>query len=392
MKTVIKIFAGLLILGSILIAGFRSYKAVNDRKNEALVKKETVFTPVVQVHKIGKETITVTIPVTAEVCALHEVDIVPKVTGRLERLRLPDDTLLEESVSVKKGERIAVIEHSALKAAVNYAKAAIEVAKASLARAEVNREDAAREMKRWEDLYAKDAASEDNRDKAITAYKRALADAALCKSQIAQAESALQQSEVNLEEAMIDAPLSGVVSVKYVDEGSMVGPQTPLVKIVQLDTVKIIGRISERHIAEIVPGETKVRIFTDAYPDEAFEGTVFRLGVDADPLTRTLDVETRIANPGLKLKPGMFARMMIDVKESRDVTVVPDSALIRREGRIFVYKIVDSKARLNPIVPGLSEGNLYEVREGLNPGDMVVVRGYNMLKDGMLVQAKEEEL
>jgi RND family efflux transporter MFP subunit len=391
MNTIIKIFAGLLILGLILV-GFHSYKTLNEKKNEALVENETPIVPVVQVYKIGKDTITLTIPITAEVRAMNEVDIIPKVTGRLEHLRLPDGTLLEEGVSVTKGEQIALIEHSALKAAVNQARAALEVAKASLERAEVNKEDADREMKQWENLFAKGAASEDNRDKAITAYKRSVADVALCERQIDQAQAVLEQSEVNLAEATIAAPLPGVVSVKYVDEGSMVGPQTPLVKIVQIDTVKIIGRISERHIAEIAPGETRVRIVMDAYPDEEFVGTVFRLGVDTDPLTRTLDVETRVSNPGLRLKPGMFARMMIDVKEKKDATVVPDSALIRKENKVFVYKIVDSKALLNPVVTGLSEGNLYEVSEGLIPGEVVVVRGANMLKDGMQVQTKEEEL
>jgi RND family efflux transporter MFP subunit len=391
MKTVIKILTVFIITGFILIVGFRSYKAVNDRKNKALVKNEVSATPVVQVHKIAKGTITTTIPVTAEVRAMHEVNIVPKVTGRLERLRLPDDTLLEEGVSVTKGQEIAVIEHGALNAAVNHAQAAIEVAKASLARSEVNQEDAAREMKRWENLYAKDAASEDSRDKAITAYKRALADVALCKSQIAQAEAALQQSNVNLDEAVIDAPISGVVSVKYMDEGSMVGPGIPLVRIVQIDTVKVVGSVSERHVASIVPSRTPVRLVSDALPGAEIKGVVFMIGVEADPLTRTVNLETRIPNPEGKLKPGMFVRMMVDVVTRENTTVIPDTALVRQGDQAFVYVVKESRVERRQVILGIAEGDRHEVLEGLKPDETVAASGRNLLKDGDLVEVLKEE-
>jgi RND family efflux transporter MFP subunit len=274
---------------------------------------------------------------------------------------------------------------------VNHAQAAIEVAKASLARSEVNQEDAAREMKRWENLYAKDAASEDSRDKAITAYKRALADVALCKSQIAQAEAALQQSNVNLDEAVIDAPISGVVSVKYMDEGSMVGPGIPLVRIVQIDTVKVVGSVSERHVASIVPSRTPVRLVSDALPGAEIKGVVFMIGVEADPLTRTVNLETRIPNPEGKLKPGMFVRMMVDVVTRENTTVIPDTALVRQGDQAFVYVVKESRVERRQVILGIAEGDRHEVLEGLKPDETVAASGRNLLKDGDLVEVLKEE-
>ncbi|MBN1902571.1 efflux RND transporter periplasmic adaptor subunit [Candidatus Sumerlaeota bacterium] len=391
MKNIVRIFAVLLSAGVLLLGGFRTYEAVQAKKDKALAKNEIASTLRVQVHTIKKGTVNLTVPVTAQVHAMNEVDIISKVTGRLERLRLPDDTLLDEGVSVGKGQQIAIIDRAALKAAVNHTLAAIEVAKASLLRAEVGEEDAQREMKRWEALFAKGAASEDSRDKAITAYKRAVADVALCKSQIAQAESALEQAKVNLAEATIIAPISGVVSIKYVDEGSMVGPGIPLVRIVRIDTVKVIGSVSERYVASIVPSLTPVRLLSDALPGEEIKGKIFQIGVEADSVTRTVNLETRIPNPEAKLKPGMFVRMMVDIETHENVMIIPDAALVIRDGKPMAYAVRDSHVNILPLQLGLSEGDVHEALEGVQPGDKVVMRGQQLLKEGQQVEIAGED-
>jgi len=391
MKKAVKYFMIILVLALILWIGLKTIHAVQARRNLAANKKEEITLPKVAVRKIEKATLRKTVPITAEVKVLAEVDIVPKIMGILEKLRLPDGRLLEEGAIVEKGQIIAVIEHSGLEAAMNQARASLDVAKASLERAKVNLEDAESEKKRWEQLYARESASDQKREQAVLAYKRAQVEVSLSSSQIEQAQATLSQVEVNLKEATIMAPISGVVSRKYVDEGSMVGPGIPLVRIVQIDTVKVVGSISEIHVSSIVPNRTQVRLLTDALPGEEIKGTVFMIGVDADPLTRTVKLETRIPNPEGKLKSGMFVRMMVDVETRENVPVASDTALVRQGDQVFVYVVKESRVERRQLVLGIAEGARYEVREGLDPDDIVVVRGQQFIKDGDRVEVFKEE-
>jgi RND family efflux transporter MFP subunit len=391
MRKIIKFFMIILVLALILWIGFKTLQAVQARRKMAAARNEEITLPKVAVQKIEQATVRKTVPITSEVNALAEVDIVPKVMGILEKLRLPDARLLEEGATVEQGQIIAVIEHSALEAAANQARASLDVAKAALERAKVNLEDADSEKKRWEQLYARESASEQKREQAVLAYKRAQVEVSLSSSQIEQAQATLSQAEVNLKEATVTAPISGVVSRKYVDEGSMVGPGIPLVRIVQIDTVKVVGSISELHVASIVPSRTQVRLVTDALPGEEIRGTVFMIGVDADPLTRTVKLETRIPNPEGKLKSGMFVRMMVDLEIRENVPVAPDTALVRQGAHVFVYVVKESRVERRKVILGIAEGGRHEVLEGLKPGEAVMVRGQQLIKDGDQVEVFKEE-
>ena len=391
MRRHFKIFALVLFAILVIYGAFYTRRLVEMRKARASQKKDTSPPPKVYVHRIQKKTLERNEEITGNVKAFAEVNVVPKVTGRLERLRLPNGKLLEEGDEVKKGDVVAIIEHSALEAAVQQSRAAIEVAKASYERAKVNLEDSEREKKRWESVYEKGATSEQQRDQAVMAYKRSLADLSLCKSQIEQAQAALFQADVNLKEATIATPTSGTISQKFVDEGNMVGLGTPLVKISQIDTVKVVADVSERHLPFIVQGKTPARIVTDSLPNQEFTGTVFMVGVGLDAHTRTGQIEIRVPNPERRLRPGMFTRMNIVLERHKDVPVVPDAALIRRGEDIFAYVVNNSRIHSRRLVLGISEGDYHEVLEGLQPGDTVIVSGQRLLKENDMVETAEEE-
>jgi len=402
MRKLIKILALIFIACLVVYGAFYTKRLVEIRKARASLKKDTSPPPKVYVHRIQKRTLERIEEITGNVKAFAEVDVVPKVTGRLERLRLPDGRLIEEGDEVKKGDVIAIIEHSALEAAVQQARAAIDVARASYERAKVNLEDSEREKKRWESVYEKGATSEQQRDQAVFAYQRALADLALSKSQIEQAQAALFQATVNLKEATIAAPTSGTISQKFVDEGNMVGLGTPLVKISQIDTVKVVADVSERYLPFIEQGKTPVRIVTDSLPDQEFTGTVFIVRVNLDASTRTGQIEVRVPNPEHRLRPGMFTRINVVLERRKDVPAVPDAALIRRGEDIFAYVVnnpadpakapaIDGKVHSRRLVLGISEGEYHEVLDGLQPGDVVVVSGQRLLKENDVVETAEEE-
>jgi RND family efflux transporter MFP subunit len=325
---------------------------------------------------IGTAKIDETIPVTGSFEPLISVEIVPEVSGQLQQLQLANGTPVDVGVAVKEGEVIAVINHDIYLAQLAECQAALEADKVALA-------DAEREKKRMVALHEGGSATEQNKDKAITT-------ADLAAAQLKQAQAALDMAKVNVDKATIEAPVTGVVSKKYVDEGNMAGPSTPLVRIVQIDTLKVLGGVSERYLPKLVPGKTIVQIKTDAYPEDEFEGTVYRVGVAVDAVTRTGEVEIRVPNTDGKLKPGMFARMTIATSQRENAVVVPDSSLIRTGEETYVFVVNNGKTHRCKVKLGLSQGQFQEVLEGVSAGDMVVTHGQTQLKDGQIVEVVQE--
>jgi RND family efflux transporter MFP subunit len=344
----------------------------------------------VMAEPIGTSKISEAISITGTFESLASVEIVPEITGRLERLRLLDGTFIDVGTSVQTGEVIAVIEHSVLETAVRQAQAVLVTGQANLETARVTLVDAEREKKRMEGLLGSGAVPEQQYDAACTAYDRAKAGLELAKANIKQAEAALTTAEITLDKATIKAPITAVVSERYVDEGDMVGPTTTLIKIEDIKTLKVLGGVSERYLPRLVPASTAVHIETDAYPQDTFEGTVYRIGVAVDSVTRTAKVEIRVPNPDMRLKPGMFARMTIVLQERENVVVVPDSALIREQDRVYVFVANAGKAYRREVKLGLLHSEYYEVLEGLSPGELVITRGRRQIEDGQAVEVIQE--
>jgi membrane fusion protein (multidrug efflux system) len=329
----------------------------------------------VATHIIGTAKLDETIPVTGSFEPFVSVEIVPEVSGQLQQLQLANGTPVDVGVAVKEGEVVAVINHDIYLARLAECQAALEAGKIALA-------DTEREKNRMVKLFEGGSATEQARDKAVTA-------ADLAAAQLKQAQAALEMAKVNVDKATIESPLSGVVAQKYVDQGNMVGPSTPLVRIVQIDMLKVTGGVSERYLPQLVSGKTPVNIKTDAYPQDEFEGMVYKVGVAVDPVTRTSEVEIHVPNPDGKLKPGMFARMTIMVSQ-KECVVVPDSALVREADQTYVFVVNNNVARRCGVKLGIWQGQLHEVLQGISAGDVVVTHGQTQLKDGQAVEIVPE--
>ena len=342
----------------------------NGSKNDERVQVLKVVTQIIGTAKLNE-----TIPVTGNFEPFISVEIVPEVSGQLQQLQLANGTPLDVGVAVKEGEVIAAINHDIYLARLAECQAALEASKIALA-------DAEREKNRMVKLFEGGSATEQAKDKAVTT-------AGLAAAQLKQAQAALGMAKVNVDKATIESPLSGVVAQKYVDQGNMVGPSTPLVRIVQIDTLKVRGGVSERYLPQLVSGKTPVNIKTDAYPQDKFEGIVYKVGVAVDTVTRTGEVEIRVPNTDGKLKPGMFARMTIMVSQ-KECVVVPDSALIREADYTYVFVVNDNAVKRRSVKLGIWQGQQHEVIEGVSLGDTVITHGQTQLKDGQTVEIVQE--
>lgn len=152
--------------------------------------------------------------------------------------------------------------------------------------------------------------------------------------------------------------------------------------------VKVMINVSENDLATLRQGQP-VDVTFDAYPGETFSGKVQRIYPTVDTATRTFEVEVRIANATEKLKPGMFARVSIDLGTQQNV-VVPDRAVVKQtgSGNKYVYVLNGNTVSYKRVDLGQRLDNAYELLSGIEDGDTVVITGQTRLADGVKVEVK----
>jgi len=188
------------------------------------------------------------------------------------------------------------------------------------------------------------------------------------------------------EKAPVESPIDGVVGKVHVDIGTSVSPQVPVGLVVNMDVVEVEVNVVERDLPKIKEGQM-AQVEVDAYPNEIFEGMVERVTPVVDLVSRTASVEIEIPNKDYRLKPGMFARIKILIKEREDVLIITRDAIILEDSSNYVFVVKDGdKVQRQKIEIGLHEDNEFEVIKGLGEGEVVVTMGNARLKNGDTVK------
>lgn len=198
-------------------------------------------------------------------------------------------------------------------------------------------------------------------------------------------DAARRQYENMVENTVLISPINGVVTARNYDPGDMTGAN-PILTIEQLRPVKVLVNVSEGEFTKVKKG-MKVDIKLDVYGDEIFTGTVSLIHPTIDPSTRTFTVEIDIMNTDERVRPGMFARVIMNFGTSNRV-VVPDRAIVKQTGSgdkyVYIYK--DGKVSFTKVVLGQRLDNAYEVISGVENGVDVVISGQSRLADGVDVE------
>ncbi|ALG69389.2 efflux RND transporter periplasmic adaptor subunit [Beggiatoa leptomitoformis] len=196
-------------------------------------------------------------------------------------------------------------------------------------------------------------------------------------------ESRARQSliQVSLDKTRIPAPFSGILSLRNISEGAYIKAGEDLVTLVDINTIKIDFRVSERYLTQIKSGQA-VNLRVDAYPNEVFQGQLYASDPRVDEDTRTILLRARVANPARKLLPGMFARVSLLLEERKNAIVIPEQAIVPQGNDSFVFKLVDNKAQLTKVILGKRRTGDVEVVEGLTTSDVVVTDGQIKLRNG----------
>lgn len=190
----------------------------------------------------------------------------------------------------------------------------------------------------------------------------------------------------------LTAPFSGTITERRVHEGSFVSPPSsegtpPLLRLKQLSLLRLTVPIPEASVGAVCKGAI-VDFTVAAYPDRSFTGTVSRVPDSVEVRTRTMPVELDVENPNGLLAPGMFAEVSWPVQRSIPSLVVPVSAIVTTTERVFVVKVMGDRAEWVDVKPGHSQDGMQEIFGALSPGDQVVLKATDELRDGSQVSAR----
>ena len=295
----------------------------------------------------------------------------------------------QEGSVVKKGDLLFTIDPRPF-------EAALAQAKGTLAKDQANQVKADADKKRAIDLFKKKVISDQERDTAIAAADSTAANVEADKA-------AVQQAEINLGYTKITAPIDGVVGFANNQVGDLVGPSTgPLTTMSQIDPIKAVVTAGEGPWTDFVsrhPDATERQAYIksldfelilgngQAYPQK---GKFYALDRNLDTKTGSIRYYVTFPNPGNILRPGQFGKVRFVADMKKGAMVLPQEAVTELQGS-YQVAVVDqtNKVSIRPVKMGERIGAMWEVTEGLKPGDKVVVEGIQKAREGAQVTVKE---
>ena len=345
-------------------------------------KKEVEADKPVRVETLGRTDMAEVLRYAADLLPYAEVTIFSPVYERI--LYFP----WEDGDEIRKGQRVALIRKAGLDKGLEQIVAQMEALDIQIKNLESD-------LERSKELLKKGAITKAMFDKVQTSYLATIA-------QRKALEAGRGQLAVQAGNAVINAPISGVIAGKMVERGDMAAPQIPLCRIISIDRLKVQLKLVEADVPKVHTGQ-EVKIHMDCCPGRPFAGKISRIYPYLNAQTRTNTVEVTLENPkdektGLReLKPGMYGKAELVVGRREQVLAAPEPALLldnkllqqQKEGELLrkAFVVDDQNVAKQRLVKlGARKGSYYEVLEGLAEGEKIIIRGQHGLKDGQKVK------
>ena len=349
MKTKCLIFLGLMAWVGLLTFGCDDKAGLATTENDAN-QPAAVPVSIVEVKAEPIQDI-IFLPGTTE--AWQDVKVAADTAGRIEWMGPREGDI------VKKGDLLIKIDVSALKAALDHAKAQYKLS-----------DDLYQRRRR---LFERKIIAQEELDQSATQRKLAATD--------------LEQVKVRYNHGFPRSPINGIINYLYVDAGEFIDTGKPIADIINIERIKINVRVPELDVRFVLQGQkTPVRI--DAFPDRTLDGTVDFVAFKADPATKTFLVRTLIENPFADIRPGMIARVAFVRRVIPDALLAPLFALVDKGGERLVFVEKDGKAQSRTVALGVIEGDRVQITSGLEAGDHLIVKGQTEVEDGMKVRVQ----
>lgn len=322
--------------------------ACGDKEQAETVADEEL--PMVQVDVAHKRSVDQTRTYTANVEADNVNNIAPAMSNRIERI------LVDVGDHVKRGQTLVTLDAS------------------TADQQRINLELSETEYNRAVELLNIGAGTQ----RAVDQLK-------------AQLDAQRAQYQNTLTNTVLKSPITGVVTARNYDPGDMTGAQPVLTVGQTTPNVKVVINVNESDLAVVKHGMT-VDVTFDAYDGEKFTGRITRVAPALDITTRTFPVEVTVANNDERIRPGMFARVGINLG-ARDNVVVPDRAVVKQTGSAnkYVYTYSNGTVAYKKVEPGQRLDDSFELLSGIEDGDTVVIAGQVRLADGVAVSVMNND-
>lgn len=316
----------------------------------------------VEVARVETLTLTDEVHAVGSLKASQGVMLRPEVSGRVARLGFANGS------AVKRGQLLVQLDDTLQRAQLQQAEAQASIARSNL--------------RRSKELLGQGFVSQSAVDQNSAALEVAEAQVALAQAQLARMK--------------VLAPFDGTAGLRVVNVGDYVKDGADLVNIEDLSSLTVQFALPERNIERLRAGQP-VEVKLDALPGRSFKGRVIAVDSQVDANGRALQVQAKVENPGLLLKPGMFARPRVVFSVREGAVVVPEEALVPMGARQMLFRVASGpdgqktsqrlEARIGLRLPGK-----VEILEGLKPGDTVVTAGHARLMRGDAVPLRVIDL
>jgi len=269
----------------------------------------------------------------------------PEITGRIDRISFSEGKVVEKNTP------LIHFDDALYSAQVDEAKARVSLSEA--------------EFRRVNKLFKKGAISETAKDSAL--------------AQMRINEAQLEQAKITLKKMTLRAPFTGIVGLRQFSPGDYITAGSDMLEIVDINSMKLDFRIPEVYLPQVAVGQT-LSISLSAFPGESFNGNVTAISPQISEQGRNILVRALLPNTDKKLRPGLFAKVQLLVKQ-QDLIVVPEQALIPQGTGFLVYLYKDEKVTPVPVQLGQRQNGTIALT-GINAGDVVITAGQLKLQPG----------
>jgi membrane fusion protein (multidrug efflux system) len=320
--------------------------------------------PTVAVVEAEKQAWSERIPAIGTLRASEGVTLAAEVDGVVSELHF------DSGEEVARGDLLLVQDHSVETANLEAAKARRDLAEVDFQRAS--------------DLLARDTISRSEYD-AAQAEKR-------------RTEAEVKAIRARIDKKRIEAPFAGRLGIRQVSVGDLLSPGSAIAALEAPDPLYLDFNLPQRDLGKVRTDQT-VSFSVDAFPEKSFEGTVQAISPRVNPGTRNVEVRVSVPNPNGTLRSGMFARLELDLGESREWVTIPDTAVSYNPFGNGVYVVEELEKEDGSTFQGVRQvfvdivrrrGDLVALGEGVDPGEKVVVAGISKLRDRSPVRINNE--
>lgn len=348
---------------------------------KAAIKEAPAVT--VRTTAVTEEQFLAATQVTGSLVSNSRVDVKAETLGRVVRFDK------EEGAAVAAGEAVVWLNDENARLSLREAETALKVAEASVERIKVSAAHSASELERAENLVKSGGITDKDLKTARLADQDSRAQLGVSMAQVEQSRAAVEVARKRLRDAVIYAPVAGVIQRKFVNKGAYVEGNNSLFSLVDNSKLELESPVPASELGAIQSGQ-RVSFTVNTFPGARFEGKVVEVSPAVDAETRSAKVRIQAPGDG-KLKSGMFAQGEIHTGAVARAIVIPAAAAYRDDRTAktsYVFVVENGKAARRAVKLGRERESKLEVLEGLKPGDTLILDQSIEVAEGVRVQAR----